>query len=145
MIASSKSEFFAICRALCLGALAGTVAAGLPSITTGHDNSRLIVVGIFVIAPVTLLLGVPTYYLLKRVRALNWPGVAIAGALFGALAAGLLTRNSWPPNFTWLYFGTIGVVSACTSLFACRRYNLSLNADVPHAGADARRGGPPVS
>jgi hypothetical protein len=144
MIASSKSQFFAILRALCLGALAGTVAAGLPSITTVHDNSRLIVVGIFVIAPVTLVLGVPTYYLLKLVRALNWPGVAIAGALFGALAAGLLTTNSSPPYFTWLYFGTIGVATACTSLFAFRRSNPSLNADVPHAGR--RPGsGPPIS
>ena len=140
-----KSERQTVVRALFVGALCGAVASILPFIAGTSKWPIMFVFALSLNVPATLVLGVLTYYFLKRVHALNWPMVAVVGTSLGVLVAAVLTTNSPGGYLSYLYFGAVGLVTALCSLFAFRRSNLSLNADVPRAWADAQRSGPPVS
>jgi len=102
----------AFCAAPAAAALAFGCISAISSINdTGHVYADWISLGIVleVSAVITVLIAVPAYLVLKRLRLVRWWSALGAGACVGALFAHFSGVQLWPLSFGLLAHALIGL------------------------------------
>jgi len=124
----------------CVGALVMVGAAMVMNIPVGgtpqHSSIPNILIYLLVLTaftiPVALLAGFPTFFILRRFRALNWLSVSLAGVAASDLAAYLFGARIQSVADALMFSGS-GIAAALAAYVVVLRSNIPLNRDAPQA------------